>query len=132
MVGETPLICDLWVGGEYVMNSGIKILRMRIRDFNNGVQNGYFHDEMTQSKNTTLVIIESLESNKKLWAELMTTYKLKSDKTNQKVISDIDDLITMLSELHMTKADKKAKIMADYKAQMELLEKQKSELLDNL
>jgi len=132
MVGETPLICDLWVGGEYVMNSGIKILRMRIRDFNNGVQNGYFHDEMSQSKNTSLVIIECLESNKKLWAELMTTYKLKSDKTNQKVISDIDDLITMLSELHMTKADKKAKIMADYKAQMELLEKQKSELLDNL
>lgn len=105
---------------------------MRIRDFNNGILNGYFHDEMTQSKKSSLVIIECLESNKKLWNELMTTYKLKSDKTNNNVIIDIDNLITTLSELHMTKADKAKAIKAEYELQLQLLEKAKTDALNNL
>ena len=105
---------------------------MRIQDFKNGILNGYFHDEMTQSKKSTLVIIECLESNKKLWAELMTTYKLKSDKTNLNVIVEMDKLITRLTELHMTKADKAKAIKAEYELQLQLLEKAKTDALNNL
>ena len=105
---------------------------MRIHDFNNGVQNGYLKGGISTNKKTTLVIIECLESNKKLWNELMTTYKLKSDKTNNNVIIDIDNLITTLSELHMTKADKVKAIKAQHKQQIELLEQQMNDALNNL
>lgn len=113
-------------------NDGIKILRMRIRDFNNGVQNGYLKGGISTNQQSTLAIIESLESNKKLWNELMTTYKLKADKTNNNVIIDINNLITTLSELHMTKADKAKAMKAEFERQKALLESQLKDALDNL
>ena len=127
-----PLVMSYGFGGDIMTIDGIKILRMRIRDFNNGIQNGYLKSDISTNKKTTLAIIESLESNKKLWNELMTTYKLKADKTNNNVIIDIDALITTLSELHMTKADKVKAIKAKHQQQIELLQQQMNDALNNL
>lgn len=105
---------------------------MRIHDFKNGILNGYLKGGISPCKQTTLVIIECLETNKKLWNELMTTYKLENNKTNLNVNVEMDELIKTLSELHMTKADKVKAIKAEHDKQIELLKQQMADALNNL
>jgi len=128
-----PLVMSYGFGGDGMTNDkSIKTLRMRIHDFKNGILNGYLKGGISPCKQTTLVIIECLESNKKLWNELMTTYKLKADKTNLNVNVEMDKLIKTLSELHMTKADKVKAIKAEFEKEQQKLQQQLNDALNNL
>lgn len=120
-------------GGDIMtIDKSIATLRMRIHDFKNGILNGYLKGGISPNKQTTLVIIECLETNKKLWNELMTTYKLETNKTNLNVNVEMDKLIKTLSELHMTKADKAKAIKAQHEQQIALLQQQLNDALANL
>ena len=115
---------------------------MRMRDFMNGISNAYTNNKSTSLKNdmvkpnkqTTQQFIKTLESIKTLHNELCNTYT-HFDATkgiDAKLQNDMNDMITNLSQMHMTKADKKAMIKAQYAKAQQRLADELQQQLDNL
>ncbi len=118
------------------------IIIMRMRDFMNGISNAYINNKSTSLKNdmvkpnkqTTQQIIKTLDSIKDLHNELCDTYTNfdKSKGIDAKLQNDMNDMITNLSQMHMTKADKKAMLKAQYEQMMKQMADELKQQLDNL
>ena len=118
------------------------IIIMRMRDFMNGISNAYINDKSTSLKNdmikpckqTTNQMITTLQSIKDLHDELCDTYT-NFDKTkgiDAKLQNDMNDMITNLSQMHMTKADKIAMIKAQHELQLQQMADELKRQIDNL
>ena len=115
---------------------------MRMRDFMNGISNAYINLKSTSLKNdmvkpnkqTTQQFIKTLESIKDLHTELCDTYTIfdATKGIDAKLQNDMNDMITNLSQMHMTKADKKAMIKAQYEQMMKQMADELKQQLDNL
>ncbi len=115
---------------------------MRMRDFMNGITNAYINDKSTSqktdmvkpNKQTTNQFIKTLQSIKDLHDELCDTYTTfdSSKGIDAKLQNDFNAMITTLSQMHMTKADKVAMIKAQHKAMMDKLNDELKQQLDNL
>jgi len=118
------------------------IIIMRMRDFMNGISNAYINNKSTSLKNdmvkpnkqTTQQIIKTLESIKDLHTELSDTYTIfdTTKGIDAKLQNDMNDMITNLSQMHMTKADKKAMLKAQYEQMMKQMADELKQQLDNL
>ena len=118
------------------------IIIMRMRDFMNGISNAYINDKTTSLKNdmvkpnkqTTHQFIKTLESIKALHDELCDTYTIfdASKGIDAKLQNDMTTMLSTLSQMHLTKADKKAMIKAQHKAMMDKLNDELKQQLDNL
>ena len=107
------------------------IIIMRMRDFMNGISNAYINDKSTSqktdmvkpNKQTTNQFIKTLQSIKALHDELCDTYtNFDSSKgIDAKLQKDFNTMISTLSQMHMTKADKVAMIKAQHKAMIDKL-----------
>ena len=119
-----------------------QIHRMRMRDNMNGIQNAYINDKSTSLKNdttkpnkqTTNAYIAMMNAQMELHRELCNTYKCFdiSKGVDAKLHKDMNDMITLLSNLHLTKADKKAMLKAQYMDAMKALELQMQKDLESL
>ena len=115
---------------------------MRMRDFMNGISNAYINDKSTSmptdivkpNKQTTTQIIKTLESIKDMHDELCDTYSIfdKTKGIDAKLQYDINQMLTTLSNMHLTKADKKAMIKAQYAAAQQKLADEMKQLLNDL
>lgn len=118
------------------------ILIMRCRDFMNGIQNAYINDKSTSlktdivkpNKQTTTQFIETLQSIKDLHTELCDTYTHfdSSKGIDAKLQTDIADMISTLSQMHLTKKDKIAMIKAQHKAIIDQMNAELQQQLDKL
>jgi len=118
------------------------IIIMRMRDFMNGISNAYINDKSTSqktdivnpNKKTTNQFIKTLESIKDLHNELCDTYTNfdKSKGIDAKLQNDMTTMISELSQMHMTKADKKAMLKAQYDQMMKQMADELKQQLDNL
>ena len=133
------------VGGEINMTkkpntkTDAQIIRMRFNDNLNGFDRAYINDKKTSLKNdmikpnkqTTTVAIAMINAQIDYHKELCQTYKCfdMTKATDKNLRAKMNDMITTLSELHLTPADKKAMAKAQLQQQMELLQQQ-MELLD--
>ena len=115
---------------------------MRMRDFMNGISNAYINDKSTSLKNdmvkpnkqTTNQFIKTLTSIKDLHNDLCDTFTTfdSSKGIDAKLQNDFNTMISELSQMHMTKADKVAMIKAQHKAMMDKLNDELKQQLDNL
>jgi len=115
---------------------------MRMRDFMNGISNAYINNKSTSLKNdmvkpnkqTTQQIIKTLESIKDLHTELSDTYTIfdTTKGIDAKLQNDMNDMITNLSQMHLSKADKKAMLKAQYEQMMKQMADELKQQLDNL
>ncbi len=118
------------------------IIIMRMRDFMNGISNAYINNKSTSLKNdmvkpnkqTTQQIIKTLESIKDLHTELSDTYTIfdTTKGIDAKLQNDMNDMITNLSQMHLSKADKKAMLKAQYEQMMKQMADELKQQLDNL
>ena len=128
------------VGGEINMTkkpnqkTDAQIQRMRFNDNMNGISNAYTNDKKLSLKNdqikpnkqTTIAYIAMMNAQIELHIELCTTYKVfdMTKATDKTLRTKMTDMVTKLSELHLTVADKKAMAKAQLQQQIELLQQQ--------
>lgn len=128
------------VGGDLHMTKKVntktdaQIIRMRFNDNLNGITNAYINDKSTSLKNdiikpclhTTTVYIAMMNAQIDLHIELCKTYKTfdMTKATDKNLRTKMTDMVTLLSELHLTVADKKAMAKAQLQQQIELLQQQ--------
>jgi len=133
------------VGGEINMTkksntkTDAQIIRMRFNDNMNGISNAYTNDKKLSLKNdqikpnqqTTTAYIAMMKAQIDLHIELCTTYKVfdMTKATDKNLRAKMTDMVTTLTELHLTVADKKAMAKAQLLQQIELLQQQ-MELID--
>jgi len=118
------------------------IIIMRMRDFMNGISNAYTNDKSTSLKNdmvkpnkqTTQQFIKTLVSIKDLHNELCDTYTFfdSSKGIDAKLQNDFNTMISELSQMHMTKADRIAMIKAQHELKQKELADELKRQLDNL
>ncbi|MAK37250.1 MAG: hypothetical protein CMC15_13940 [Flavobacteriaceae bacterium] len=108
----------------------VKIIRMRIRDFRNGVENtlNLTHDKVVSQKAWTQIAIISKEMTA-LWETMMETNGLDG-KINESVIIDMTELAIIAKDMTLTPSERKAKAakLAELQKQIDAIEKQKAEL----
>lgn len=108
----------------------VKIIRMRIRDFRNGVENtlNLVHDKIVSKKAWTQIATISLEMAA-LWTIMMEHNGLDG-KIDKAVIDDMNDLATKAKDMTLTPSQRKAKAQKakDLQKQIDDLMRQKAEL----